>query len=247
MTALPYRYRGYRYDVETGLYYLQSRYYDPNIGRFLNADSTIDTKTGILSHNSFVYYNNAPINMTDDSGHCPFWNGFKDFFVGQWNILRNPVGSYVSYMTDPWNYCPPIKIFKESVTEVAGMWKDVFEGDIDSLSYGFGQRTAMVTESLAIAGISKGVKSATKAKSNPGNPFKSGQKVGDCQIGVDPNTLKLNTNILPSKYNAALAKCKNGIYGSIQVWSDGTVYNGNHRVAIARRYGWAVDIEVRLK
>ncbi len=36
----PYRYRGYRYDTETGLYYLNSRYYDPELGRFINADDT---------------------------------------------------------------------------------------------------------------------------------------------------------------------------------------------------------------
>ena len=37
-TVNPFRYRGYYYDNETGLYYLQSRYYDPNVGRFINAD-----------------------------------------------------------------------------------------------------------------------------------------------------------------------------------------------------------------
>jgi RHS repeat-associated protein len=37
----PLHYRGYVYDQETGLYYLQSRYYDPEIGRFLNADALI--------------------------------------------------------------------------------------------------------------------------------------------------------------------------------------------------------------
>ena len=36
----PFRYRGYYYDTETGLYYLQSRYYDPAICRFINADDT---------------------------------------------------------------------------------------------------------------------------------------------------------------------------------------------------------------
>ena len=39
----PLRYRGYYYDTETGLYYLQSRYYDPETGRFLNADETVLT------------------------------------------------------------------------------------------------------------------------------------------------------------------------------------------------------------
>ena len=39
----PLRYRGYVYDHETGLYYLQSRYYDPEIGRFINADALVST------------------------------------------------------------------------------------------------------------------------------------------------------------------------------------------------------------
>jgi RHS repeat-associated protein len=42
----PYRYRGYRYDAETGLYYLQSRYYNPEWGRFLNADCQVRVVIG---------------------------------------------------------------------------------------------------------------------------------------------------------------------------------------------------------
>lgn len=54
-------YWGYVYDVETGLYYLRSRYYHPGIGRFLNADS-------LTKGNLFRYCLNAPINSLDDSG-----------------------------------------------------------------------------------------------------------------------------------------------------------------------------------
>ena len=43
-TVQPFRYRGYVYDVETGLYYLKSRYYKPENGRFLNADNQIRSK-----------------------------------------------------------------------------------------------------------------------------------------------------------------------------------------------------------
>ena len=39
----PFRYRGYYYDNETGFYYLQSRYYDPSTGRFINADGYVST------------------------------------------------------------------------------------------------------------------------------------------------------------------------------------------------------------
>ena len=66
----PIRYRGYVYDTETGLYYLQSRYYDPFTGRFLNADIYCDTNTGTpLSTNIFAYCENNPISNADESGY----------------------------------------------------------------------------------------------------------------------------------------------------------------------------------
>ena len=51
----PLRYRGYVYDTELGLYYLQSRYYDPEMGRFLNADALVATGQGLLGNNMFAY------------------------------------------------------------------------------------------------------------------------------------------------------------------------------------------------
>ena len=67
--ANPLRYRGYYYDAETGFYYLQSRYYDPEIGRFINADSYASTDaTGLLSTNMFAYCENDPVNRSDPSG-----------------------------------------------------------------------------------------------------------------------------------------------------------------------------------
>ena len=49
----PIRYRGYYYDTETGLYYLQSRYYDPEMGRFINADEFINTNLSEI--NIYLY------------------------------------------------------------------------------------------------------------------------------------------------------------------------------------------------
>lgn len=65
----PIRYRGYVYDTETSLYYLQSRYYNPFTGRFLNADIYCDTGTDTtLSTNMFAYCENNPINKSDQTG-----------------------------------------------------------------------------------------------------------------------------------------------------------------------------------
>ena len=65
-TYNPFRYRGYFYDVETGLYYLQSRYYNPQWGRFINADACL--YNNILGFNLFLYCYNNPMNYVDYTG-----------------------------------------------------------------------------------------------------------------------------------------------------------------------------------
>ncbi len=76
----PIRYRGYYYDKETGLYYLKSRYYDPETGRFINIDDTDyldpDTIGGI---NLYAYCNNNPVMNVDPDGTkwSDFWNNVK--------------------------------------------------------------------------------------------------------------------------------------------------------------------------
>ena len=64
----PIRYRGYYYDTETGLYYLQSRYYDPQVGKFLNSDSLIDNRNP-TNLNVFAYCANNPVKNEDPTGH----------------------------------------------------------------------------------------------------------------------------------------------------------------------------------
>ena len=72
----PLRYRGYYYDAETGYYYLQSRYYNPNWGRFINADVYCNTGIGVIATNMFTYCDNNPINYIDPDG----------FFKRKWHL-----------------------------------------------------------------------------------------------------------------------------------------------------------------
>ena len=66
----PCTYRGYYYDTETGLYYLQSRYYNPEWGRFINADKTevLNITNNVKQANLYIYAENNPINYIDSSG-----------------------------------------------------------------------------------------------------------------------------------------------------------------------------------
>ena len=103
--ANPLRYRGYYYDSETGYYYLQSRYYDPSICRFINSD--IPEVAGISKDytagtNLFAYCNNNPVNNSDPSGHIApaivggvisgifaFLSYYLEYYLGmrKWNTI----------------------------------------------------------------------------------------------------------------------------------------------------------------
>ena len=85
--ANPFRYRGYYYDTETGWYYLNSRYYDPNVGRFLspdNANLLLASPRALTDKNLYAYCDNNPVMRTDDNGD--FWHiavgGLLGGFIG---------------------------------------------------------------------------------------------------------------------------------------------------------------------
>ena len=80
----PLRYRGYVYDTETGLYYVSSRYYDPEIGRFINIDGVMGVNADMGTYNLFAYCGNNPINRYDAGGM--FW---KEIISGILHSVNN--------------------------------------------------------------------------------------------------------------------------------------------------------------
>ena len=97
-TYNPFRYRGYYFDSESGFYYLNSRYYDPAIGRFITADkfSTIKASSFELTDkNLYAYCDNNPVNRTDDGGM--FWDTVFD--VVSWAMSATEV---IANPANPW-------------------------------------------------------------------------------------------------------------------------------------------------
>ena len=88
----PFRYRGYYYDIETGLYYLNTRYYDPFACRFINADdiSYIEPET-INGLNLYSYCGNNPVMGVDPNGTA-WWNPF----TWNWNEILTGMGLVVT-------------------------------------------------------------------------------------------------------------------------------------------------------
>ena len=72
----PLRYRGYYYDAEIGLYWLTTRIYDPQTGRFINSDSADllgSDLQSVLQYNMYAYCWNNPVNMYDPEGDLPIF------------------------------------------------------------------------------------------------------------------------------------------------------------------------------
>ncbi len=114
-TIQPFRYRGYVFDEETGLYYLRSRYFNPNLCRFVNADSHLGFRGEIFAHNVYTYCVNSPVCLWDNDGlvwtmgaYEPYY-GFYHSEVQKWIVAHNVgVAMEVSTSTgriDLYNVC----------------------------------------------------------------------------------------------------------------------------------------------
>ena len=81
----PIRYRGYYYDTDTGFYYLQSRYYDPEIKRFINADAYVNANGDFIGFNMYAYCSNNPVNLVDNDGKSAT-AAFQAWLSGGWAV-----------------------------------------------------------------------------------------------------------------------------------------------------------------
>jgi len=143
----PFRYRGYYYDVETGLYYLNSRYYDPQVGRFISADSYVSTGQGLLGNNMFTYCGNNPIMGYDPDGYINRGDARKfasglikiatgTFAAGLYGATISVGLTIVEWEVIDWHYSRMDKksdIFPEVIEDI-----DAFkEKNVDSNTYQF--------------------------------------------------------------------------------------------------------------
>ncbi len=85
----PYLYAGYRYDKETGLFYLQARYYDAKTGRFLTLDSQSGDDLEPITQNAYLYVGNSPIEFIDTDGN----------YRHHVTIIRSAKSKYLSHRT----------------------------------------------------------------------------------------------------------------------------------------------------
>ena len=83
----PFRYRSYYYDNETGLYYLNKRYYNPELERFVSPDVVLGSNKDVLSYNLYLYVSNNPVSNYDKTGNSKLLNKIIATVV---NLLFKP-------------------------------------------------------------------------------------------------------------------------------------------------------------
>ena len=137
----PLRYRGYYYDSETGFYYLQSRYYDPATGRFINADdvSYLGASGTALSYNLFAYCENSPVNDVDLTGELSLKAALSQ--IG--NLINKVIGKFGKYLLSLIRYNRAKKLLSFNTTFISTA--------IDAL-------IAMITNGLIYRGLKTGMK-----------------------------------------------------------------------------------------
>ncbi len=244
----PLRYRTYVYDTESGLYYLMSRYYDPETGRFISPDSQLNLGT-MHGCNLYAYCENDPVNYTDPTGHSAILAVFAITAFTGFLACASPAGlartnaalsSPSFYSIGNWLTMGTFDMVKGAIAPEKPL---SLQHWVDS----FGTAMLLLPVVSFADDLAWNISSAKAATiKSIGKPFITGQPVGTPQIGVDPNTLKINASIHPGKYASAKAKIQaEGMYGVIEVYSNGVIYNGNHRVLIAIEQGLAVDTVVK--
>ena len=191
----PLRYRGYYYDDETGFYLTGTRYYDPEIGRFLNADSVMAGIGEVQGYNLFAYCMNNPISMSDPTGNWPKWVGS----IG--SAIKSAVSTAVKYA----------KKVKDSISEVCGVSINVDKEQPASTQYYFWMTTESGAGYNKSFDTGKPVNLYKTVANNPLNFWKGGEGIDinidgygiGLQIGNEKNvSLHLKNSTLEFGQNA---------------------------------------------
>ena len=127
-TANPIRYRGYYQDTETGFYFLQTRYYDPEVKRFINADSLFVAEDVITGANMYAYCDGNPVMLSDPSGMASGWAVIGQVlsivfapFVFLIDVLGITDSNVAEKLFEDWVYIAQT-IYGESSNSQDGQW-----------------------------------------------------------------------------------------------------------------------------
>lgn len=151
----PFRYRSYYFDTETNLYYLQSRYYDPEVARFINGDEVenLDCIGNLLPYNLYTYCEQDPINNTDETGKA-IWSTIAKALLGVLNRYVSDIIENIFKQKKGW------KVFKP----FSSVWKYTAEALSAIIK---GGKLFKSLASAVISGVCRAIEKALAKKKEP--------------------------------------------------------------------------------
>ena len=211
----PIRYRGYYWDSETSLYYLQSRYYDPQVGRFINADAIdvcIATQSDQINGlNLYAYCMNNPVMCSDSTGMSSFWDSIGKWFKDHWVELTIGAAFIVAGVL--------------TMGVAAAIGGATFGGIMATMGSAALSSAIQVGISMGISGVIGGTMSAISGDgfmSGFGNELASGFMLGGIFAGV----ARMASGAM--SITRSLAQNFNGkILGRVKLWSPNSSTNPN--------------------
>ncbi len=195
----PLRYRGYYYDTETSLYYLQSRYYDPETGRFINMDAYfVAGNDYIQGTNMYAYCYNNPVMYSDPSGRASE-KDISGWFGGLWLFAE------MCYYFGLANWIPGISDISGEIVDFEVAIYDEFtisEGVADFINFAndlaIGAAAGAIVSSLTGGGVIAGVFTRLK-KWLPG--VATGVvAISETKLSEILGSLNIFSNVAPGKY-----------------------------------------------
>ena len=216
----PYTYGGYRYDNESGMYYLNARYYDSTTARFMSEDTYKGAINDPLSLNLYTYCHNEPVMYSDPSGNTNVtvsWGGFiidiDSSELADYKSMGWAVYSGNAYAPDMYNYSNNVS----SINISAGSSSTIVNcGNIGTVNVGAGS-TAGISNSGNINVINTGAKSTTTiTNSGTINTINSGTNSTTTINNTGTiNTIDSGANSITNIYNS----------GTINAFNTGTESN----------------------
>ena len=212
----PFRYRGYYYDEETGFYYLNSRYYNPEWCRFISPDIMLSSNQDFPSFNLYVYASNNPIVFSDSSGY-----GIFEMISNAYKKVEKQVKKKIKSVANA-----VINTIKETVGKAVSIVTSFTTTTVDSKVRGFGitvTKGKTTTTTVPMIGSDDSVIKI--------NPFGFGSSIGGMEI---------DTPLFSSSFEPAVSgfDCSMGLnvgsYANVDIIygvDNGYVYGGTKTTA----------------
>ncbi len=213
----PFAYRGYCYDYDMGMYYLQSRYYDPSTGRFINSDSTdyLNYTGTVLGCNLFAYCENDPVNKADPRG-CVASN-----IIGL--VIAGVIGAVGGYYLSTW-LANKISFKKDWQRKAfIGGLTALVTASAAAIGYFIGPYVAKIWYSIQaklsglVRGLFKGIKNIASSKMNHINTSKH---LWNRVLGKQASSVNIKNLIYRAIKNGQWKVLSNGTIG-IHWWYKG--------------------------